>query len=301
MTRSNNGASRRFLVVAIGLALSGPALAQSPATASAPKPLTIEQRLDRLERMMANQNLVELFNRVQSLQREVETLRGQVEVQTHEVGQVKNRQRELYLDIDTRLQQLEAATREVRDALNRLEARGVAPSFGDSSLSIDPALAVGSQNLGGTSLGAGASTGGNAPGGSRFGSEPVGEAAAYEQAFNMLKTGDYAAALSRFKSFLVQFPQGEFSDNAQYWLGEAYYVTRDFEAAATEFDKVLNLYPDSSKVADARLKIGFSHYELGNWKDAGKALQAVIAKHDGTTASRLAEKRLQQMRLEGKI
>ena len=70
----------------------------------------------------------------------------------------------------------------------------------------------------------------------RAGQPPSGagsaEQAAYVQAFDVLKSGNYAAPIAGFKQFLATYPQSALADNAQYWLGEAYYVTRDFDNAA---------------------------------------------------------------------
>ena len=90
-----------FLLTAMA---AGTAQAAPLAPAAAPTPqLSAEQRLARLERMLDNQGLVDLLVRLESLQAEVQRLRGEVEVQTHTIAELKKRQRELYLDIDRRL------------------------------------------------------------------------------------------------------------------------------------------------------------------------------------------------------
>ena len=57
------------------------------------------------------------------------------------------------------------------------------------------------------------------------------EKAAYDQAFQALKELRYADAAEDFQSFLDQYPNSEYADNAQYWLGESYYVTRNYDIA----------------------------------------------------------------------
>ena len=61
------------------------------------------------------------------------------------------------------------------------------------------------------------------------------EKAAYDQAFQALKELRYADAAEEFQSFLDQYPNSEYADNAQYWLGESYYVTRNYDIALTAF------------------------------------------------------------------
>ena len=84
-------------------------------------------------------------------------------------------------------------------------------------------------------------------------------------------------------------------------MAEAYYVLKDFESAVAQFNKVITAYPSSNKVADAYLKVGFSYYELSNWALAEQALEKVLADYPTSTAARLADRRLQKMKLEGHL
>jgi tol-pal system protein YbgF len=123
----------------------------------------------------------------------------------------------------------------------------------------------------------------------------AGEQAAYSQAFDALKAANYGGAISGFQQFLSAYPSSDLADNAQYWLGEAYYVTRDYEKAAAAFRTVGERWPQSRKSADALLKLGFSQYELKQYSDARNTLTDVTRRFSGTDAARLASDRLQRM------
>jgi tol-pal system protein YbgF len=88
-------------------------------------------------------------------------------------------------------------------------------------------------------------------------------------------------------------------DNAQYWLAETDYVRQRFEKALAEFTVVVDKYPQSRKIPDALLKIGYCNYELKRYSAARKSLQAVVTSYPETTAARLAGQRLESMRSEG--
>ncbi len=128
---------------------------------------------------------------------------------------------------------------------------------------------------------------------------PEDEKAAYDQAFQALKELRYADAAEEFQSFIDRFPTSEYTDNAQYWLGESYYVTRNYDIALTAFQDLLDQFPDSPKAPDALLKIGYTHYELEQWDSARAALTQVQENYPDSTLSRLAENRLRSMRMEG--
>jgi tol-pal system protein YbgF len=118
---------------------------------------------------------------------------------------------------------------------------------------------------------------------------------AYNQAFDILKGGKYADAIAVFKQFLQTYPQSSLADNAQYWLGESYYVTRDFQSAAAAFQALLDRWPDSRKAPDALLKLGYTQAELQHTAQARATLSSVSTRYPGSDAANLAAARLLQL------
>jgi TolA-binding protein len=76
-------------------------------------------------------------------------------------------------------------------------------------------------------------------------------------------------------------------------------VTRNYDIALSSFERLMDDYPDSPKVPDALLKIGYTHYELKQWDKARAALLQVQQDYPDTTLARLAESRLRSMKMEG--
>lgn len=234
----------------------------------------LEARVARMEKLLASQGLVDLYLRLEALQKEVQQLRGDVEQHGFEVNGIKQRQRDLYLDIDRRLSQLE-------------NGRTTAP-VPASTPQTPPGAAT-------TPI-----TPGNTAPVSAAPANQAAEETAYREAFGLLKEGRYQPAKSRFSDFVARYPASGYADNAQYWIGEVNYVTRAFEQAIVEFNKVLSNYPNSQKRGDALLKIGYCYYELKDFAKARESLQAVTSRFPNTTPARLAETRLQQLKSEGK-
>lgn len=217
----------------------------------------LDGRLLRLERVLGNQSLLDLSQRIEASQNELRSLRGQLEELQHNATRTQEQQRELYGDVDRRLSVIE----------------------------------------GGVATGA---AGAAAP---RTGGLPVPQGddrANYQAAFDLLKDGKYEEATNGFKQFLTTFPNSALVDNAQYWLGEAHYVTKQYPDALKAFRTVLEKYPDSRKIPDALLKIGYCNYELKNWAEARASLDQVVKQYADTTAARLASQRLAKMGSEGR-
>lgn len=243
--------------------------------------LSPEQRLSRLENLLSSQVLMEQSQRMEQIQQELTSLRELLETQEHQLGMIKQRQRNLYQDMDRRLNDLEIKGGGSASMAN------VAPvaAPGNSSPVPPPAVAA----VAATSPGAA-----TAPvSGDKNGKS------AYAMAFNTLKEGKYQQAIIAFRDFQQNYPESVYGANAQYWLGEAYSVSRDYKTALGEFQKVVSMHPQSNKAEGAMLKIGYTYYEMQDWASAKTALEAVISKYPGTTVTRKAKERLQRMKREG--
>lgn len=259
----------RLGVWTVGLLVAGalaPAGAAEPASDTRNLPPVVEMGVGTPASVSPSREaLADLLVQLETLQREVRALRGQVEVQGHELERLKTRQRELLSEIDRRVSELER-TKTATAAPPPVAADG----GGGATSSAAPAVSPGQ------------------------------EQADYDAAFSLMKQGKYEQAAKAFSDFLAKYPNGVLRDNAQYWLGEAYYVVRNFRQALTEFNKLISAYPQSLKTPDAQLKIGYSHYELGEWAKAREHLNQIVARYPGQPVAKSAEQRLAKMRKEGR-
>jgi len=117
----------------------------------------------------------------------------------------------------------------------------------------------------------------------------------YNTAFGDLNKGSYDLARQGFGEYLKNYPDTELSDNAQYWIGESFYIQRKFSEAIQGFDKVLTTYPKGDKAPAAALKKGYSLLEIKN-NDAGiRELRQLIQKYPNSDSVQLAKDRLTAM------
>jgi len=255
---------KKLSLLVIGALLTTQVLAATPQEGA---DQTVEQRVNLLERRF--RALSDLVLRLDSLQREVQQLRGEVELQSHALDAMKLHQRELYLDIDRRLTQ-GAAPKAPPEPDTSVAAQSQAPDAESSAPEIPPVTAV------------------PAPADPPSSAAP-GEEEAYQKSFELLTQRRYDEARSAFQGFLKKYPGGLYADNAQYWLGEASYVTREFDTSIEEFSKVLRLYPKSPKVAGAMLKIGYIQYDRQQRAKARETLDRLIQSYPDSSAARLAQ------------
>ncbi len=237
----------------------------------------------------ADQSFVaDLVYQVQQLQEEVRQLRGQVEQQSHELKNLKSRQRDQYLDLDTRLGELQKPVTQVAEPIPAI----VAPV--DEAANANGLAAVTGGNI--SALDSAASSPVSIP--SPEPEPAVDDKTAYQMAFTHLKDLRYTEAAESFYNFLETYPQSPLAGNAEYWLGESYYVTQNYNYALESFQRLLEKYPESKKAPDAWLKIGYTYYEMDNHQKAADILQRVKQQYPGTTLEKLADSRLKTMQLE---
>lgn len=100
----------------------------------------------------------------------------------------------------------------------------------------------------------------------------------YETAYGYLLQQNYAAAEKAFEDFLTRYPDHPLAGNAQYWLGEAFYVRGQYKAAASAFLKGYQNYGNSAKAPDSLLKLAMSLDRLGQKEAACSSFNELSAK-----------------------
>lgn len=251
---------------------------------------SLSDRVTALEAKLATagndedrQTLTDLVFRLGELEEEVRMLRGQIENQTFELENQRKGELDRFNDLDRRLSELEQQQAAVTPGLPGTRGPLVPsepqtnPSTGSIGTTVPPQVPTIDPTA------------------------PVDAEAAYDNAFESLKDGRYEESARLFSQFLADHPDSSLADNAQYWLGESYYVTRNYKISQETFKDLLELFPNSDKVPDARLKLGFSQLALKQYPQARDTLTAVSRDYAGTPVARLAQNRLRTMRIEGHI
>lgn len=213
--------------------------------------------------------------RFQQLDVQIRDLTGKIEEQNFEIRQLKDNLERLSADLELRLGDLErggsasggsgamnnsSTSMSSEDGASSNFDTPVANTSGQDNNSVrGGVLGTISENASGSDIPAG--MGGDSA------------AAIYENAFSLLKSGNYDSAEREFDSFLRNHPDHALAANAKYWLGETYYVRGDFERAARIFAEGYQQYPQGAKASDSLLKLGLSLASSGNKKDACVALK----------------------------
>jgi tol-pal system protein YbgF len=244
-----------------------------------------------------------MMRRLEQLQAEVQQLTGKVDEQAYRIDELKKHQSTMYSDFDERLQAIEnkASGTDQPVAENPADSGGVEPQGGESPA---PALESAPVNQPvpadkSVSVNESAPKDESAPLDKqtpKLKPEAVqvsgAEKEEYQQAYNALRNGHTNQSIEQFNAYLGKYPTGIYANNAQYWLGEAYRVNKDNDAARKAFNDVIEKYPNGAKVPDAILKLGYIEVEQKNLAKAREYLTRVTVEYPNTPAALLATKKL---------
>lgn len=216
-----------------------------------------------------------LLEKIQQLQQEIQELRGQLEVQAHDLKLLQQQQVAFYKDLDARL----------ADKGQTAEQQSPAPgvtletSRAEGEKKLEPVkkpLTVVKPNHG-----------------SRV--NPADEQISYLAAYDLVKQKRFDEAIKAMNNFVRQYPQGGYAANAQYWLGELYLVKNDYAQSIAHFETVIEQYPSSSKSAASLLKIGYALAASGKTDEAKQRLQQIVKNYPDTPTARLATAKLEML------
>lgn len=192
---------------------------------------------------------------MQLLQQEVMELRGQVEQLQYQLDRQKSIQDDRYLELDARLQQL------MQSQSSPVVSGTPVPENQDPEVISEVA------------------------------DETLGEAELYDTTQLLIRNRQYDLAITQLESLIARFPDGEYTANAYYWLGQVYAAKAepDFEKARQALAQVITFFPEHGKVPDAAYALGKAYYALGDCERAVDLLQQVVDQYPGKSAAKLAE------------
>lgn len=219
-----------------------------------------------------------LLDKVQGLQQELQELRGQIEVQAHDLKMLQQQQLAFYKDLDARL----------ANSAGKAEANNApTPLSMDKPVVQQPVKTAPSSSTRNNAVVVPVA----ANPASRV--NPADEQISYLAAYELVKNKHYDEAVTAMQAFSNKYPQGGYTANAEYWLGELYMVKKLYPQAVEHFDVVLKKFPSSSKSAASLLKTGYAYAALGNNVEARKRLQQVVKNYPGTSTAQLANLKLE--------
>lgn len=219
-----------------------------------------------------------LLNTIQGLQQDIQELRGQLEVQAHELKRLQQQQVEFYKDLDARVRGEKSVSQQnltQPTELNTLSQNNP-PATQNQNPSIQPTTSVATNSVVKTAV-------------------EKDEKSAYMAAYALINDKQFDDALPAMEGFIAHYPEGGYTANAHYWSGELYMVRKNYPEAIKHFETVLQKFPSSSKSSACLLKVGYALAASGEINEAKQKLQRVIQQYPDTHAAQLALAKLDSL------
>jgi len=80
----------------------------------------------------------------------------------------------------------------------------------------------------------------------------------FDRGMESFRAGELGQAVLDFAEFVDKHRTHPLVASAHFWIGEAYFRSRDFEHAAGEYQKAIDLAPAGERTPDALLRLGLA-------------------------------------------
>jgi len=235
-----------------------------------------------------NLEMIRALTQLNELKEELKLLRNSVEEMQFQQETADRRQQDLFKDIDGRLLSLERSGQQLQSQVQQqpvLTPSGEVLAQGQTNAEVVDAntslgASAGTSQV--TSVNVVSATQNRSISSIESGSSSVSltEQEAYDSAFEMLKQSRYQDAVEQFQAMVNTWPDSPLADDALYWMAEANYVNR---------------YPDSARLPEAMLKVGYIQYDIGAYDQAATTFRDILARFPGHQVTVSAETRLRRI------
>jgi len=105
----------------------------------------------------------------------------------------------------------------------------------------------------------------------------------------------YELATQEFQDYLKFYSDTDLASNAQFYLGEIAFMQNQFQQALDAYNKVIENFPKSFKLASARMRKGYCLAELGQKAAAIRELRTVVRQYPGTDEAKRSAAKLKEL------
>ncbi|MFV1950407.1 MAG: tetratricopeptide repeat protein [Nitrospinota bacterium] len=117
----------------------------------------------------------------------------------------------------------------------------------------------------------------------------------YARALHLFNDKKYKYSMELLQSLSIKDSPEDLRDNIIFWIGYCYYELKKYNEAIVEFYRVIEEYPHANKVIDAREKIGFSYYMMGENKMALKIFKELLNDNPPPDIQTRIEKKIKEI------
>ena len=117
----------------------------------------------------------------------------------------------------------------------------------------------------------------------------------YQTALKTFDAKSFPKARELFLSVIEKFPDGDYADKSQYWVGECFFAEAAYAQAVAALNKVME-YRESAKADDAMMKLGLCYLRLGKNDLAVEQFNRLMQRYPGSEYVPRAQKYVSEIK-----
>ncbi|MFL2779744.1 MAG: tetratricopeptide repeat protein [Gammaproteobacteria bacterium] len=202
-----------------------------------------------------------LLDKLNKLEQEISNLSNNLDQNTYELQRIEDANQLRYMDLDKRIHQLETLIllSSEEDNQDQIEL---------SDLDENPLSGLISND----------------------GSEE--EFSLWSNSLKLIENSRYSEAAENLRLLIISFPQGEYSVEAYFYLGDIYFQQQMYQDSIETFNSLLNNFPENKRTPESFFKLGLNFLQLEDETSARSNFNKVIQNYPESSAAILSEEEL---------
>tara|TARA_X000000950_G_scaffold83103_1_gene104531 strand:+ start:3177 stop:3884 length:708 start_codon:yes stop_codon:yes gene_type:complete len=202
-----------------------------------------------------------LLDKLNKLEQEISNLSNNLDQNTYELQRIEDANQLRYMDLDKRIHQLETLIllSSEEDNQDQIEL---------SDLDENPLSGLISND----------------------GSEE--EFSLWSNSLKLIENSRYSEAAENLRLLIISFPQGEYSVEAYFYLGDIYFQQQMYQDSIETFNSLLNNFPENKRTPESFFKLGLNFLQLEDKTSARSNFNNVIQNYPESSAAILSEEEL---------
>lgn len=218
---------------------------------------SLDRRVQSLEALINGKGLLDMQNQLEQIRQDVAQLKGDLEVVTHQLEDMRTKQSASYTDLDTRVRKLETLAQSVTSGQMPVASSGSNGGATDAKVDV-------SQQ----------------------------ESSAFAEAESLNQAGKYKEAFNAYDAFLKNHAASKLAPDALYGMGYTQFALKSYKSSAATQQKFLDSYASHALAPNAMLNLANSQIQLGQIPAAKKTLKDLVATYPSAEVTPSAQKRL---------
>jgi len=202
-----------------------------------------------------------LLDKLNKLEEEIANLSNNIDQNTYELQRIEDANQLRYMDLDKRIHQLESLILLSNEDDNQEQ-------IASGDLDENPLSGLIAND------------------------ESEEEFLLWSNSLKLIENSRYSEAAENLRLLILSFPQGEYTNEAYFYLGDIYFQQQMYQDSIETFNSLLNNFPENNRTPESIFKLGLNFLRLEDELAAISNFNNVIQNYPESSAAILSKEEL---------